>query len=160
MGSLNIFVNIWDYRDQVSSINQAIGILSYFFGLTTIVAMLVSFFSLNSSMYTNIHEQTKEIGIIRSLGISKFGLYRIFIYEALVLVLASSLSGIFIGCFVGYTMTIQQLLFTQLPVPFVFPTSILITVAITSLIFATLASAIPLRNTLSNSIVSNMRYIE
>lgn len=44
-------------------------------------------------MYTNVYEQTKEIGILRSIGVSKFRMYRVYIYESLVLVLSSSLLG-------------------------------------------------------------------
>ena len=40
-------VSVWDYRDEVSTINQASQILAYFFDFTTIVAMIVCYFSLN-----------------------------------------------------------------------------------------------------------------
>lgn len=50
--------------------------MSYFFNFTTVIAMLISFFSLMASMYTNIHEQTKEIGILRAIGVHKFWMYR------------------------------------------------------------------------------------
>ena len=43
-------LTIWDYRDSVGPINQANSIMTYFFNFTTIVAMLISFFSLMSSM--------------------------------------------------------------------------------------------------------------
>src|SRR5690606_26401930 len=104
-------VSIWDYRDDVGPLKTAETILTYFFGFTTLVAMLIASFSLTSSMYTNIFEQSKEIGIMRSIGIGKWWLRRIFLYEAFILVLASSFLGVLIGCAVGYTLVLQRVLF-------------------------------------------------
>ena len=56
--------------------------------------MLVSFFSLNTSMYTNIMEQSKEVGILRALGITQAGVYRIYTYEAFFLVISSAILGV------------------------------------------------------------------
>ena len=91
-------------------------IMAYFFNLTTLVAMAVAFFSLVSSMYANVREQTKEIGVLRALGLGKPRLTRAYMYEAFTLVLASSLTGMAVGTAVGYTMVVQQALFLQVPV--------------------------------------------
>eukprot|EP01116_Phalansterium_solitarium_P009244 TRINITY_DN23310_c0_g1_i1.p1 TRINITY_DN23310_c0_g1~~TRINITY_DN23310_c0_g1_i1.p1 ORF type:complete len:1055 (+),score=403.59 TRINITY_DN23310_c0_g1_i1:200-3364(+) len=152
-------VSFWDYRDQTDSLDTATSILGYFFDFTTIVAMLVSFFSLNSSMYSNIFEQTKEISVLRSLGLTKFAMYRIYIYEALVLVLGSSFLGICIGTCVSYSMVLQQALFTQLPLPFVLPYQLMAVVAACSLVFSVLASWGPISFLLRMSIVDIMRYL-
>jgi ABC-type lipoprotein release transport system permease subunit len=48
-------------------------------------------------MTSNIHEQSKEIAILRALGISRAWMYRIYIYESFILVLSSSILGIAIG---------------------------------------------------------------
>jgi ABC-type antimicrobial peptide transport system permease subunit len=82
--------------------------------------MAVAFFSLISSMYANVREQTKEIGVLRAIGLTKPRLYRVYMYEAFTLVFSSSVMGMIIGSFVGYTMVIQQALFTQRPLEFHF----------------------------------------
>ena len=150
-------VDVWDFRETSGPIEKASSILSYFFDFATGVAMLVCFFSLSSSMYTNIFEQTKEIGIVRAIGISKFSLYRIYVEEALCLILASSFAGIFIGSFVSYTMTLQRILFTQLPIPFVMPQEVLIVVGICSLFFSIAASWAPISFLLRQKIVTILR---
>ncbi|KAH3732931.1 DUF214 family protein [Pelomyxa schiedti] len=57
-------------------------------------------------------ENTKEIGVLRAVGLSKSWLSRVYIYEAFIVVFSSSFFGLLIGTAVGWTMTLQQLLFT------------------------------------------------
>lgn len=150
-------MSVWDYRDQSSPLDTASEVISYFFDFTTIVAMAISFFSLMSSMFTNVYEQTKEIGILRAIGIPKFWVFRIYIYEAFVLVFSSSLLGILIGTLVGFTVVLQRVLFTQLPIPFVFPYTLLLIVFGCSILFSVLASFGPTRAVLGYTIVSILR---
>jgi ABC-type antimicrobial peptide transport system permease subunit len=62
-------VYIYDLSGSSNPIQKADVLLTAFFGFTTAVAMLIASFSLVSSMYTNIYEQTKEIGTL-SLSLS------------------------------------------------------------------------------------------
>lgn len=151
--------SVWDYRTLQTPLQTTEKVLSYFFNFATGVAMMVCFFSLSSSMYTNIFEQTKEIGILRAIGISKFSVYRIYIYEAMCLILASSVSGVAIGAFVSYTMILQRILFTQLPIPFVLPYNILLVVSGCSVVFAVSASWGPISFLLRQKIVTILRYV-
>lgn len=148
---------VWDFRNEMEPFEVANKAIAYFFTFTTVVAMAISFFSLMSSMYTNIREQTKEIGVIRALGIPKSWVYRIYIYEAFLLVVTSSLLGIIIGTVTSYTMNSQQSLFTQLPLAFKFPYLLLFAVLSCSTVFALLASWSPIRAVLSNRIVQILR---
>jgi ABC-type antimicrobial peptide transport system permease subunit len=63
--SIDDGLSVWDYRSTLKPFQVASDAMSYFFNFTTIIAMAVSFFSLMSSMFTNIYEQTKEIGVLR-----------------------------------------------------------------------------------------------
>lgn len=74
-------VTVWDYRQAIGPINTASELMTYFFDFTIVVAMLICFFSLMASMYTNVHEQTKEIGILRALGINKFWIFRLIFFS-------------------------------------------------------------------------------
>jgi hypothetical protein len=152
-------IGMWDFRRTQRPFQIASMAMNYIFSFTTLIAMAISFFSLMSSMFTNIHEQTKEIGILRALGVEKSWMYRIYIYEAFTLVMAASMIGTLIGLLVGYTMTIQQALFTSFPLPFVFPWQILLTVLIGSALFALLASYSPVRNVINRRVVQIFRMV-
>jgi len=52
-------------------------------------------------MYTNIFEQSKEIAILRAMGMTRSQIVRIYIYEAFVLVMAASVLGVMIGTIMG-----------------------------------------------------------
>ena len=51
--------------------------------------MSLCFFALSANMSANLYEQTKEIGVLRSIGFSKWKIRMLYFYEAIVLVLAS-----------------------------------------------------------------------
>ena len=63
--------------------------------------MVLSFFSLISSMTANILEQTKEIAVLRAIGIKSMSMIRLYIYEAFTLVFSSCLIGMIVGILVG-----------------------------------------------------------
>lgn len=59
-------------------------------------------------MSANIFEQTKEIGVLRSMGLTKMRINLLYFYEALIIVLASCTLGILVGFCVGYTIKLQM----------------------------------------------------
>ena len=64
--------------------------------------MFLCFFSLSASMGANLYIQAKEIGVMRAIGVNKFYITRVFVYEAFILVFSSAFQGICIGLFIGY----------------------------------------------------------
>merc|ERR1712000_784603 len=135
-------------------------LMTYFFTTTTVVAMCVAFFSLIASMYANVREQTKELGVLRALGLTRPRLYRVYMYEAFTLVFSSSILGIIIGSTVGYTMVLQQALFTQRPLRFHFDAYLLLAVFLSSMLGAVIASLGPVRQVLQHSVVQVLRMHE
>ena len=83
-----------------------VDIINIIFSSTIAIMMFLCFFSLAASMSANIYDQSKEVGILRSIGIKKGRIRILFFYEAMILVFASSLLGVFVGTAVGFTMVI------------------------------------------------------
>ena len=86
-------------------------IIDYVFSVIIAIMMFLCFFSLSAAMSANLYDQTKEIGILRSMGVTKMRIKLLYFYEALILVFASSFLGILIGVFVGWTFKLQMDLF-------------------------------------------------
>ena len=55
------------HKDDVGAINQTMAIIDFFFVSITLVGLLLCFFSLVASMISNIHEQSQDIAILRSM---------------------------------------------------------------------------------------------
>jgi len=158
----------------------------------TIFTMVVAFFSLNTSMFTNIMEQSKELGILRALGISRGRVYRIYAYEAFVLLISSAILGVrapplgaagrcgqdpdvgtrclsarfgaggtgrqcAIGLLVGWSISAQRAIFTEIPLSFEFPGDLVLIMVVVSVLCSLLATVVPIRNLMRMPIVNIMR---
>eukprot|EP01065_Artemidia_motanka_P038051 TRINITY_DN4692_c0_g3_i1.p1 TRINITY_DN4692_c0_g3~~TRINITY_DN4692_c0_g3_i1.p1 ORF type:complete len:1141 (+),score=302.14 TRINITY_DN4692_c0_g3_i1:115-3423(+) len=150
-------VEVNDYYTDTKAIQTASSILTVFFFVITLISMVMCFFSLTASMYTNVHEQSKEIGILRSLGLRVATTKRLYIWEAFVLVVSASVMGFGTGTLVAWTMTIQRQLFLQLPLQFNFPWPLFVFVLAMALVFAVLASWGPTTRLLRHSVVTILR---
>ena len=91
----------------MQSTNSILELLDTIFGIMIVIIMFLCFFALQGSMSANLYEQTKEIGVLRAIGFTSLRICILYFYEALLLVLASCLLGIFIGELVGATMVMQ-----------------------------------------------------
>ena len=87
--------------EQTETVEQ---IIDYIFLMTIAIMMFLCFFSLSASMSANLYDQTKEIGIMRAMGVTKMRIKLLYFYEALILVFSASILGVLIGVTVGWTM--------------------------------------------------------
>lgn len=136
-------LSLWDYRDFEKNIKRSEDVINIIFIIVTIIVMFLCFFSLVSSMTANIMEQCKEISVLRSIGLTVRQMISLFIYESFVLVFASSFTGLCIGTVVGFTMSIQRSLFTQLPIQFEFPLVSFIIILVVSVLVSFLSTFLP-----------------
>jgi len=119
--------------------------------------MVLCFFSLLASMVTNIAEQHREIGVLLAIGLKSYHLVRVYVHEAFLLVLCSSLLGTVVGCVVAWTFGQQQSLFTSIPVPFAVPWGVLVVIVLASLGCSLLAACLPARRLTRQPITTLLR---
>ena len=134
---------VWSYSRRANHANEVKDFLDIIFGIIITLFMSLSFFSLSSSMTTNILEQSKELAIVRSVGITRKRVVFLHIYEAFILVLTGSFIGAGIGMLIGYTLSLQRVLFTDLPIQFVFPYRHFVVIIVVSVLCAILSTASP-----------------
>jgi len=149
----------FDFEDFAAIIETTNGIMDIVFSVATYIALFLCLFSVISSMYINVYEQSKEIVILRSIGINKFQTMKIYLYEATVLILSSCLMGICIGCMVGFTMSAQMALYASYPISFdlSYVLKLSLNIFIASYISAFLSIILPLTQLLSQTIAHIMR---
>ena len=114
-------VDVSDSYSEEESSQKALELIDLIFYVVIGIMMFLCFFALQSSMMANLYEQTKEIAVLRSIGMTGYRISTLYFYEALLLVFASCLLGIVIGVLVGFTMVLQQDLFLNQQTKFYFP---------------------------------------
>jgi len=89
----NAFLRYGDFKsvyEAEKDIQEVKEILDVIFNIIISLSMFLCLFSLISSTSANMMEQTKEIGVLRAIGFTKFMIKRLYFYETFVLVFASS----------------------------------------------------------------------
>ncbi|GAM19320.1 hypothetical protein SAMD00019534_024950, partial [Acytostelium subglobosum LB1] len=114
-------IQVLDTAYLLATTVTAVQLLELFFYTVSGISIVLCFFMLSVSFAANIHENAWEFSVLRSIGLTGFQVKRIYIYEALVLIICSVALGLFIGLGVAITLTLQFDLFTQLPFSFQFP---------------------------------------
>ena len=108
---------------MMSSVSQIVNTISYVLIAFVGVSLIVSSIMIGIITYISVLERTKEIGILRSIGVSKKDITRIFSAETLIIGLISGLIGV--GITVLLTFPINHLIYkatgvvvkTYLPLP-------------------------------------------
>ncbi len=136
-------MEIFDLATQIEDLSVTMTSLNFIFVGLTVVGLGLCFFSLLASTMANVAEQTKDIAVLRAIGLSGPKVVRVFVYEAFALVMSASLLGILVGTSVAWTFNLQRTLFTQLPVPLFVPWGTIAAVAITSVLAAVCSAAFP-----------------
>ncbi|KAA6390762.1 MAG: putative DUF214 family protein [Streblomastix strix] len=154
---IKISLGVWSLEEDTKGIRNSTKIIDLSFMAITILVMFFCFFSLMSSMHTNIMEQTREIGIERALGLKRFQLVRIYIEEAFILVFSAAVMGMMVGLVVGYILTSQMGMMQGIPLQFVFPWQMSLVSVFASIIVSFLASVGPAWNVVSSNIVTTMK---
>jgi len=132
-------------KDILKSTETAILILNVFFYVVAFIVIILCFFLLFVSFTTNVNENAWEFGVLRAIGMTSFQVIRVYIYEAMSIVLASVMIGFIIGDMVSVTLSLQACLFSELPFTFDFPTILFFSVFGMSVAVAILGSYLPAR---------------
>ena len=145
-------VSIYDSTQNDGSFDSALYILNIIFSIIIAFVMFLCFFSLSSSITANMFEQRKEIGVLRAIGFKKLRIYLLYIYECFILIFSGCIIGVMIGTLIGWTIMLQRVLFSNIPLTFFFPWIQVTVMFFISVICAFIATIFPARNILKNQI--------
>ena len=139
-----------DIEDQV---NQQFG----FFNAIVGVAIFVSLFGIVNTLSMSVIERTREIGVLRALGTTRWQVRRTIADESLVIALIGAVMGIAIGAGLGFAL-LKGLSFGIPGVSYRAPFGTMIGVAVAAIVLGLIASLLPARRAAKLDVVEALSY--
>ncbi|MCE5338286.1 MAG: ABC transporter permease [Methanomicrobiaceae archaeon] len=102
-------VDIVDSREMLGQYRDIYGQITVFLLGIGGISLLVAAVNILNVMYIAVTERVSEIGVMRSIGVRRSEVLRIFLYEALVLGVAGSAVGGVISVVVGYVVSVAAI---------------------------------------------------
>lgn len=126
------------YEDQI---NQQFAFFNAIIGIAVIVGLL----GIINTLSMSVIERTREIGVLRALGGSRWRIRRAMLDESLLISLAGCLAGCLAGLLVGFVWiySIRESTLSALTIRV--PTGTLIAIAAIGVLIGTLAAIVPAR---------------
>lgn len=137
-------------EDQVS---QQFG----FFNAIVGVAIFVSLFGIVNTLSMSVIERTREIGVLRALGTTRWQVRRTVADESLVIALIGAVMGIAIGAGLGFAL-LKGLSFGIPGVAYRMPVGTMIGVAVAAVVLALIAALLPARRAARLDVVEALSY--
>jgi putative ABC transport system permease protein len=139
--------------DIQSQINQQFGVFNAIVG----VAVFVSLFGIVNTLSMSVLERTREIGVLRALGSSRWQVRRTVVDESLVIALIGAALGIVVGAGLGYAL-LKGLASGVPGVGYRPPVTTMVAVAIAGVILGLIASILPARRAARLDVVDALSY--
>jgi putative ABC transport system permease protein len=94
----------FDGTSFVEDINERMKMLDIFNAAISIICFALGLFQLIVTISANIRDSMWELGVLRSMGMTKHEVMRVTIYESLVNNLSSIILGFLIGLFIAVSL--------------------------------------------------------
>jgi len=92
---MGFFVSV--LQDTIDQVKKIFKIIQVVLGLFGLIALIVSAIGMFNTMTVMLLERTNEIGIMRSIGVAKSDVKKLFIIEAMVMGFLGGLGGVVLG---------------------------------------------------------------
>jgi putative ABC transport system permease protein len=139
--------------DIEGQLNQQFGLLN----ALVAVAIFVSLFGIVNTLSMSVIERTREIGVLRALGTTRWQIRRTIADESLVIALIGAAMGIAIGAGLGWAL-LKGLSFGIPGVSYRPPVATMVGVAIAAVILGLIAAILPARRAARLDVVEALSY--
>jgi putative ABC transport system permease protein len=127
------------------------------FNAIVIIAIVVSLLGVINTLAMSVIERTREIGVLRALGATRWQIRRTMLDESLMITIAGALVGVLAGVFIGW-MWMRGLDEVLPGMTFHFPGPIVIAVAVAAVALGVLASVLPARRAARLKVIEALVY--
>ncbi len=160
-------LEVHDFQTLNPAFGQITGMFSAIFGFITILISAIVLFTVGNTMSMAVLERTVEIGTLRTLGLRRSGIRRLFVSEGLLLGLTGAILGTLLALLLAGL--INQAGFAWLPPGSSNPVPItirlwgehqmLLSISLTVVLVATLSAWWPARRAAQQDVVDALRYV-
>jgi putative ABC transport system permease protein len=141
-------------KDEVTDqINQQFNM----FNAIVIIAIIVSLLGVINTLAMSVLERTREIGVLRALGSSRWQVRSTMLDESLMITISGALAGVAAGTMIA-AMWVRGLDETLPGVSFHFPTAMVIAVSIAAVVLGVLAAILPARRAARLKVIEALTY--
>jgi putative ABC transport system permease protein len=128
-------------QQTTDAINQQFG----FFNAIVGIAVLVGILGIINTLTMSVMERTREIGVLRALGASRWRVRRTMANESLLVSLAGTVSGILAGLGIGIVWVLGMRASTFPGMTIHLPSGMLVSLAVLGVVIGVVAAAAPAR---------------
>ncbi|OIO18288.1 MAG: hypothetical protein AUJ23_03940 [Candidatus Magasanikbacteria bacterium CG1_02_32_51] len=93
-------------QDTIDQVKKIFSIIQVVLGLFGLIALTVSAIGMFNTMTVMLLERTNEIGIMRSIGVTRKDVRKLFIFEAMIMGFLGGLGGVILGYLGGFLANI------------------------------------------------------
>jgi putative ABC transport system permease protein len=141
-------------KSTTDAINQQFG----FFNAIVAIAVLVGALGIVNTLTMSVLERTREIGVLRALGASRWRVRRTMADESLLISLAGTLSGMAVGLFVAVIWILGMRSTTFPGISMHLPVTMLVTITVLGVVIGVAAAILPARRAAKLDPLTALRY--
>jgi putative ABC transport system permease protein len=142
------------FRDEMA---RQIDLQFNMFNAILAIAVIVSLLGVVNTLAMSVIERTREIGVMRALGASRWQVRKKTLNESLLLTGAGALAGLLLGTIIGY-IWVSGMGEAMIGIQFSFPVAMAVTVALAAVVFGVLASILPARRAARLNVLEAISY--
>ncbi len=90
-------VTVTTQKEMLATFDRVLGVISLAVTGIAAISLLVGAVGILTVMWISVHERTGEIGLLRALGVTRAGVSRLFLAEAVLLATAGGAAGVLAG---------------------------------------------------------------
>lgn len=121
------------------------------------IAVIVSLLGVINTLAMSVMERTREIGVLRALGSSRWQVRRTMLDESLLMTLAGAVAGILFGALIGWAW-VKGIQINLEGLAFRFPATTVLLVALGGILLGVLAAILPARRAARLNVIQALSY--
>ena len=143
-------------RDQFTKSNQdQLNPILYLFYALLSLSVVISLFGIVNTLILSIFERTREIGMLRGIGLSRWQTRWMICFESVITAVIGAVLGLLVGLFFGFVVTTGL---KSQGLTFAVPTTELIEFLILAIIAGVLSSVFPARRAARLNVLEALQY--